>query len=315
MPVDASYEKTYLNIDWLRETGAEPAWFGLGFIQLKLDETERMHFWHPSLTPDVSDEEIHDHRYKFTSQILKGTMHHETWDFVSHVFGSHQMAHVSCEPGDEPIPDLYTKRSDGNVRLTGTYWFDAGSSYTFPTGQFHRTKTKECVSLLTREPATQRFARVIRKKGEPEICPFDNPKPVDELWNVIGELLKPKTKDRSRLAAPRHEMPAGYVDAVGHDVGLLKGKPTVLPVTVAPGYHLRDIARGVLGEPSKIFEEVEEFMDATEQGVSIMALVELADTIGAVEAYLAKHHPDISLSDLKAMSDVTKRAFENGRRS
>lgn len=272
MPVD------HLNIDQLRETGAEPAWFGLGFIQLKLNPTERMHFWHPDLTADVSEEEIHDHRYNFRSQILKGTMHHETWSFVAAAFGSHEMVEVSCEPEQ---PATNARRLSGNVVQTGAYWLHEGSEYVFPMGEFHRTQTTRCVSLLTREAAEKPFARVIRKKGEPEVCPFSNPKDPEYLWGVIADLLQ----------------------------------QPVAPAPVLPGYHLRTIEKGVLGEASKIREELEEFMDATDQNVSIMALVELADMVGSVEAYLAKHHPSIGLADLKAMSDVTKRAFANGRRN
>jgi hypothetical protein len=81
-----------------------------------------------------------------------------------------------------------------------------------------------------------------------------------------------------------------------------------------PGYHTRPIEKGVLGEPSKIREEVDEFIDACAQGVKVMALVELSDLIGAVGAYLTKHHPGVSIDDLLAMSHVTERAFRNGRR-
>lgn len=84
--------------------------------------------------------------------------------------------------------------------------------------------------------------------------------------------------------------------------------------TLAPGYHLTHIEKGVLGEASKVLEETNEFIDAVAQGVSIMALVELSDLVGAIEAYLAKHHPTMTLDDLRAMNMVTRRAFENGRR-
>lgn len=80
------------------------------------------------------------------------------------------------------------------------------------------------------------------------------------------------------------------------------------------GYHIKEIEKGTLGEPSKIFEEVEEFRDALEQKCYIMALVELSDLIGAIEAYLKRHHRDITLHDLKIMSDITARAFKNGFR-
>ena len=50
----------------------------------------------------------------------------------------------------------------------------------------------------------------------------------------------------------------------------------------SPGYHLRKIAKGSPGEASKIKEELEEFLDAVDQGVKIMALVELSDLYGAI---------------------------------
>jgi N-acyl-D-aspartate/D-glutamate deacylase len=80
------------------------------------------------------------------------------------------------------------------------------------------------------------------------------------------------------------------------------------------GYHLASITRGVFGDDSKIYEEIDEFVDALDQGVAIMALVELSDVIGAIEGWLAKHHPSITLADLAKMAAVTNRAFENGSR-
>lgn len=80
------------------------------------------------------------------------------------------------------------------------------------------------------------------------------------------------------------------------------------------GYHLNKIEKGELGEISKIQEELDELKDAREQGVKLMELIELSDLIGAVELYLKKYHEGTSLDDLIKMKDVTKRAFENGRR-
>lgn len=82
-----------------------------------------------------------------------------------------------------------------------------------------------------------------------------------------------------------------------------------------PGYHKREIAKREFGTLGKITEELEELADAKEQGVKIMELVELSDLIGAIEGYLENNHPGISLQDLIAMSEVTKRAFKNGRRN
>lgn len=81
-----------------------------------------------------------------------------------------------------------------------------------------------------------------------------------------------------------------------------------------PGYHLNPIKRGVLGELSKLREELDELQDAAEQGVKVMMLVELSDLLGAMDAYLEHNFPGISIDDLRDMSFVTKRAFTNGHR-
>lgn len=80
-----------------------------------------------------------------------------------------------------------------------------------------------------------------------------------------------------------------------------------------PGYHLKEIERGSFGDFSKIREELEEAEDAIEQKSVIMELVELSDLYGALQEYIRKQH-NLSMEDLKIMSDITQRAFRNGRR-
>ena len=78
------------------------------------------------------------------------------------------------------------------------------------------------------------------------------------------------------------------------------------------GYHRTKIKKGTLGKISKVQEEIEEYKDAIKQKCEIMAIVELADIYGALEA-VAKSH-NLSMKDLKKMSKLTKRAFKNGHR-
>ena len=80
------------------------------------------------------------------------------------------------------------------------------------------------------------------------------------------------------------------------------------------GYHSRPIAKGVYGEVSKIREELEELEDSEELGVKIMAMCELSDLYGAIQEF-AKRKYDLSMDDLKKMSDRTKEAFRDGTRS
>ena len=78
------------------------------------------------------------------------------------------------------------------------------------------------------------------------------------------------------------------------------------------GYHKDYIPKGVLGETSKIEEELNELKDAEKQTSKVMMMIELSDLYGAIEEYAKSFN--ISMDDLKNFSDITKRAFKNGRR-
>jgi len=64
------------------------------------------------------------------------------------------------------------------------------------------------------------------------------------------------------------------------------------------GYHIRNIPKGIVGEFSKVSEEFLEFEDAVEQTSVVMALVELSDLIGAIEAFLATNQKEKLFNDL-----------------
>lgn len=91
-------------------------------------------------------------------------------------------------------------------------------------------------------------------------------------------------------------------------------KETSVEKLSKPGYHTTLIQRGILGESSKMLEEIYELIDAELQGCKVMAILELADLLGAIEAYLEKKKYGITLEDLRLMSSITKRAFFNGHR-
>lgn len=79
------------------------------------------------------------------------------------------------------------------------------------------------------------------------------------------------------------------------------------------GYHLTEIPKGEYGDFSKIKEEFLELQDAHEQGSRIMEGLELADLLGAIEAYAFKHL-DLHITDIIKMKDITERAFKLGER-
>ena len=78
------------------------------------------------------------------------------------------------------------------------------------------------------------------------------------------------------------------------------------------GYHKINIEKGKIGEISKIEEELNELKDAEKQNSKIMIYVELSDLYGAIEEYCSTLN--LTMEDLKTFSDITKRAFKNGKR-
>lgn len=77
-------------------------------------------------------------------------------------------------------------------------------------------------------------------------------------------------------------------------------------------YHKKEIKKGILGTSSKIQEELDELIDAEEQNIKILIHCELADLYGALELVAEKHN--LSMNDLKEMSDLTKKSFIDGTR-
>ncbi len=68
------------------------------------------------------------------------------------------------------------------------------------------------------------------------------------------------------------------------------------------GYHLNKIIKGNLGQFSKIEEEYAELHDAYSQCNKVLEICELADLIGAIEAYAEKQY-NLSLKDIIKMKE------------
>lgn len=88
----------------------------------------------------------------------------------------------------------------------------------------------------------------------------------------------------------------------------------VIGKTKKKGYHEAIIPKVPAGSFLKILEETEEAKDAYLTKNPIMLLVELADLYGATELFLEKEFPGMDMKHLQKMHQVTKRAFQHGRR-
>jgi hypothetical protein len=175
--------------------GTDPYWFGLGFIQLKLNDTARMHFWLPEI-PRPEREEIHNHRYDFSSIVLAGHLMHEVWhlDAVKSQTTTVQeqdweIFETNCAPNKEGTVETVTPCS---ITKMGEFSLGAGSIYAFPHTSFHTTEgTRFAITHLTRVlPKPLEYASVVKRRGAETTCPFKEKLPTDLCWQYIEAALR-----------------------------------------------------------------------------------------------------------------------------
>lgn len=178
----------YLDFDYLQHLDVVPQWFGLGFIQMKISPNRRLHFWHPELSPNPGNaEEVHDHRYDFTSTVLKGEMENEVWDMRHDPDGDYRLWRVSCEPGNADAAEMIGPMSVASV---SSRRIPTNGSYVMPQPIFHRSfPIGYTVTMLQRGVVTETHAHVIRYHDAPHSCPFAISMLPHTLWQRIKEIL------------------------------------------------------------------------------------------------------------------------------
>jgi hypothetical protein len=115
---------------------------GLGFIQVKLGGNQRLHVWHPDLPRRNCFEHsaVHNHRFSFTSRVLKGTQVNVRCDLeiVKPETGSHVLiSHNGPRSGKGgrlsfPVADV-------NLYERPVERYEPGQQYQMPALQYHHT--------------------------------------------------------------------------------------------------------------------------------------------------------------------------------
>ena len=181
------------DIEHLKALGVTPHYFGLGFIQLKLDDTRRLHFWVPEWpTIPGSESELHDHRYDFSSSVLKGAVEHDIFALgpvhATAFEGCLELVHVTCKPGGAQEPQVvgYTQAVP-----IGTFEITAGCTYHLSQEAFHRAHSiGPTVTYVERSAVTRELARVVRTPGAAFTCPFSLTFSAEECWSKINDILR-----------------------------------------------------------------------------------------------------------------------------
>jgi hypothetical protein len=121
---------------------------GLGFIQLVLGGNQRMHVWHPDLPRRDCYEAsaIHNHRFSFTSRVLKGMQVNVRCDLeiVKPETGSHQLISHNGPRSDKGGRESYPV-ADVNVIERAIEAYEPGDEYHMPAYEYHHTPCKGIV--------------------------------------------------------------------------------------------------------------------------------------------------------------------------
>lgn len=176
----------YLDLSTLKTLGT-PAYFGLGFIQLKINDAQRIHFWVPDWpTIPGADNELHDHRYTLTSTILKGEIHNQIFAPQSCATPTHELIEVSCKPNASEQPTVIDRVTP--MFLT-SFVSKVGDTYTLSTDAFHMAHTVgPTVTFVERGHVIKEMARVMRPCNSAFVCPFSIQYSAQQCWEKIEEI-------------------------------------------------------------------------------------------------------------------------------
>jgi hypothetical protein len=181
------------DIDRLQRECEKIHYFGLGFIQLKLNREERLHFYNKDLAKiaTVQCEDIHNHRYPFSSTVIRGDLTNVIVDVKHDPEGKFRMRNVSCNEYGVPESDKICIPVSREVINTAK--MHAGSTYIMEANTFHYVYSDFGITYFKRElngPYPKAYAQVVTHKDIDPVCPFSVKLSDDQLWEVVREMIR-----------------------------------------------------------------------------------------------------------------------------
>lgn len=180
-----------ITIDKLRDSsksyGSRPFYNGIGMIRLRVSETQAYLFYSDRSEPYVND--IHDHRYSFSSAILKGSLRTDVFKFTES--DKYTDLNVVRRYWDDREPEITAP----NINLYKVCTFDAveGETYNIDYRMFHHvTKlTPKLITCMTTQPLPWPVEanQFIESKSEPSAAITDKEMSRERCWEVIEYTL------------------------------------------------------------------------------------------------------------------------------
>lgn len=168
---------------------------GLGFIQLVLGGDQRMHVWHPDLPRRACYEHsaIHNHRFSFTSRVLKGLQKNVRCDLELAKEGSHVLISHNGPRSDKGGRESYPV-AECNVFERPMECYEAGTEYSMPEFEYHYTPCEGMVVTLIKKHSSGKIhANSVCRKGIAFHHEFDRFQlSPQELFEFVIEALNSK---------------------------------------------------------------------------------------------------------------------------
>ena len=186
-----------IDLDYLKSFRKRIYYFGLGFIQVILSPSHRLHFYSPEL-PAIT-EDIHNHRYDFISKVVKGELTQTCYALSDWGLWFEKpdppdgTPNVYIAKEESCNPNIKTESPTKLVHLwpyaTGSETYQEGESYIVKHYEQHTVKATNCITSLVRGHYKKQAAVVYYPRGKTPVCPFSKEIPEPELWEIIGRML------------------------------------------------------------------------------------------------------------------------------
>lgn len=125
---------------------------GLGFIQVKLPNNKRLHVWYPGLPSRIDAEylAVHNHRFSFSSCILKGVQINQRFDVTPNDGGDFRRV---SHDGPRSVVGGRESRMAERVDIRGQKLetYTAGETYCMDELEYHQTSSSgPVITLMTK---------------------------------------------------------------------------------------------------------------------------------------------------------------------
>lgn len=166
---------------------------GLGFLQVILPNSRRLHIWHPDLPRRncYAHSAIHNHRFNFTSQVLKGTQKNVRVDLELVKEGSHVVISHNG-PRNESGGRISHPVAECNVHPRDSEEYLPGDGYYMPKYEYHYTPCEGIViTLMHKYGEDVIHANSICEKGVEFHYNFDRQQlSTDDMYDIMLEAFK-----------------------------------------------------------------------------------------------------------------------------